>query len=86
MTYTEFLKAVDDPIDAGPIGRYGCDRTIETIREIAGLSRAEFARAYHLPLRSLENWESTGANSRTAPPYLADLLAFAVIIGGQTDE
>ena len=83
MTYSEFLTALDGPLNAGPIGRYGSDRTIATVREITGLSRSEFARTYHLPLRTLENWESSGsANARTAPQYVLDLLAYAVIIGG----
>lgn len=58
---------------------YGNDRTAETIRKLTGLSRAAFAREYSLPLRTLENWEGHGGSARTAPPYVLDLLAFAVV-------
>ena len=62
---------------------YGKDRNVATLRKLTGLSRAAFARVYNLPLRTLENWESSGsANARTAPQYVLDLLAYAVIIGG----
>lgn len=59
---------------------YGRDRTAETIRKLTGLSRAAFAREYNLPLRTLENWEGHGVSARTAPPYVLDLLAYAVIM------
>ena len=63
------------------IWAYGQARTVEALRSITGLSRAEFARSYRLPLRTLENWEAEGANARNAPPYMRDLLAYAVIVG-----
>lgn len=37
-------------------------------------SRAEFARTYGIPLRSVENWE---AEDRTPPSYVKLLLDFA---------
>lgn len=51
-------------------------RTIKEIRGMSGLSRAEFSRAYHIPLRSLENWET---GQRECPSYLPLLLERAVI-------
>ena len=61
---------------------YGQDRSVASLRKLSGLSRAAFARVYNIPLRTLENWESGSANARTAPQYVLDLLAYAVIIGG----
>lgn len=55
---------------------YAHDRSMNTIRSITGLSRAAFSRAYHIPIRTLENWDA-GVNS--APAYVLDLLAYAVI-------
>ena len=55
------------------------DPNVRTVRTVTGLSQAAFARAYNLPLRSVENWESKGNNARTAPGYVLDLLAYAVI-------
>lgn len=51
-------------------------KTIKEIRELSGMSRAEFSRTYGIPIRSLENWES----GRTkCPAYLHDLLLRAVV-------
>lgn len=58
---------------------YGHDRTVDTVRTITGLSRAAFARDYRLPLRTVENWESDTSNARSAPGYVVDLLAWAVV-------
>lgn len=59
---------------------YAHNRSAATVRQLSGLSRAEFAREYRVPIRTLENWESQSASARTAPPYVLDLLAYAVIM------
>ena len=66
MTYTEWAKAhtFDD-----------AKEEIKRIRTASGLSQAAFAKAYGIPRRSIENWES-GAS--TAPEYVVKLLAYAV--------
>ncbi len=56
--------------------RFSKSQTARALRAETGLSRAQFARDYGIPLRTLENWDS-GAN--TAPAYLLTLLAYAVI-------
>jgi putative transcriptional regulator len=48
---------------------------VKRIRAASGLSQAAFAKAYGIPRRTLENWES-GANA--APEYVVKLLAYAV--------
>ena len=59
---------------------YGHERTMRTIRRIAGLSQAQFAAAYSVPRRTVENWESgSGTNTRTAPPYVLDMLAYVAV-------
>lgn len=45
--------------------------TIKEMRELLGISRAEFSRRYGIPLRTLEDWES---GKRTPPPYVINLL------------
>lgn len=65
---------------------YAHKRDAATIRQLTGLSRAAFAREYKLPLRSLENWECESSNSRSAAPYVLDLLAYAVISDTIIDE
>lgn len=45
--------------------------TIKEAREQAGLSRAEMARRFEIPIRTLENWES---GNRTPPPYVEKLI------------
>lgn len=44
---------------------------IKEMRELLGISRAEFSRRYGIPLRTLEDWES---DKRTPPPYVINLL------------
>lgn len=61
---------------------YAHNRDAATIRQLSGLSRAAFAREYNLPIRTLENWESNSASARSAPPYVLDLLAYAVLNDG----
>lgn len=44
------------------------------IRSLTGLSQVKFAERYHIPRRTVENWES-----RAEPPvYVAELLERAV--------
>ena len=45
--------------------------TIKEIREYLGVSRAEFSRRYHIPTRTLDDWEK---GKRTPPPYVVELL------------
>lgn len=48
---------------------------IKRIRTATGLSQAAFAKAYGIPRRTIENWES---GSNTAPEYVVKLLAYVV--------
>lgn len=57
--------------------------TIKEMRDLLGVSRAEFSRKYKIPIRSLENWESS---TNKPPEYLIDLLERAVIEDKKEDE
>lgn len=48
---------------------------IGEIREKSKMSRAEFSRAYNIPVRTLEDWE---AEKRKCPDYVVSLLKRAV--------
>jgi putative transcriptional regulator len=48
--------------------------SIEDIRKSTGLTKAAFAKRFHIPLRSIENWEG---GQRTPPEYVKLLLAHA---------
>ena len=43
----------------------------ERIRKLLGVSRAEFSRRYHIPVRTLEQWDKGVA---TPPVYVMELL------------
>lgn len=43
----------------------------ERIRDILGISRAEFGRRYSIPIRTLEDWDSGKSNP---PGYVVSLL------------
>lgn len=48
---------------------------IKDIRSLTGLSQAKFGAKYHIPLRTIQNWEN-GVNK--CPVYLEELLEFKV--------
>ncbi len=45
--------------------------TILEIRKLTALNRAEFARRYNIPYRTIEDWEK---GKSVWPPYVAELL------------
>ena len=48
---------------------------LKAIRKKTGLTQAEFAKRYHIPKRTVENWET----EVTVPPrYVVELLKRAV--------
>lgn len=52
--------------------------TIRDLRTAAGLSRMDFSRRFHIPIRTIENWECTGPNARECPIYVRLLIADAL--------
>lgn len=52
------------------------------IRDILGISRAEFSRRYNIPIRTLEDWD---AGKNKPPQYVMDLLERAVREDAQTN-
>ncbi len=45
--------------------------TVKGIRERTGLSQARFGERYHIPKRTIEDWET---ERRTPPVYVVELL------------
>ena len=45
--------------------------TVKGIRERTGLSQARFEERYHIPKRTIEDWET---ERRTPPVYVVELL------------
>lgn len=45
------------------------------IRNLLGISRAEFGRRYNIPIRTLEDWD---AGRKKPPQYVMELLERAV--------
>lgn len=45
--------------------------TIKEMRDYLKVSRAEFSRRFHIPQRTLEDWE---AGRRNPPEYVLELL------------
>ena len=48
--------------------------TMREIRALTGLSQVKFAERYQIPMRTIQNWEMEGAQSRKAPPYVLRML------------
>jgi DNA-binding transcriptional regulator YiaG len=58
------------------IWNHSFNRNVDFLICESGLGKSEFARAYNIPLNTLQKWLYTD----TKPPeYLLDLLAFAII-------
>lgn len=57
--------------------------TFRQVKDLSGLSLAEFSRRYGIPVRSLENWS---AGSRECPLYLVRLLYLAVALDMKEGE
>lgn len=53
--------------------------TIQEIRKMTGLSIVNFAYKYHIPYRTVENWEAKSEKQRReCPRYVLELLERAV--------
>lgn len=50
-------------------------QTIREIRDSTGLSQAKFAAALHIPVRSVQKWET---GERSCPDYVVELIAYRV--------
>ena len=49
--------------------------TVKEIRELTNLSQKEFSEKYHIPKRSIENWET---GTRSCPIYVLELIEYRV--------
>lgn len=49
--------------------------TVKELREITGLTQAQFSEKYGIPKRSIENWEG---GQRVPPPYIINLLQIVI--------
>lgn len=56
--------------------------TIKDIRAHTGLTQVKFAERYHIPTRTLENWER---GIRKPPEYVIYLLALATRLADDDD-
>ena len=72
--YSIFADPSEAQLDA--IWEYAHNRTPLQIRQMAGLSQNRFYENYGVPRRTTQEWEN---GRMSAPPYVTDLLAFAVI-------
>lgn len=52
--------------------------TLSELREMTGMSRAEFGRVYHIPVSTLESWEY---DLRNLADYKIMLIAYTVFCG-----
>ena len=64
MTYTDYLHSRSDAPD------------IVSIRKQTGLSQSKFAKAFGVPMRTLQGWE---LGERVPPQYLVDLIAYVAL-------
>ena len=55
---------------------------IKELRGLTGLTQAEFARKYRIPLQTLKQWESrpVATSYRKAPDYVLELLRRVILL------
>lgn len=84
--YNEFLDRAkqvetftDEMLSTGilfQIWLYSVDESSTKIRDFTGMTRAQFCRTYHLPERTVTNWDA----KKTYPAdWALDLLCYAVL-------
>lgn len=72
--------SADLPAIAYDVGRIwdAYHMTAKELRAVTGLSQVAFGRRFLIPCRTVENWETAGANHTDCPLYtrmmIADLL------------
>lgn len=64
MTYTEYLTS----IKAKPVKDFNA--------LVEGKNLSHFCRVFNIPLRTAQDWKS---GKRIPPPYILELLGFAII-------
>lgn len=57
--------------------------TIQEIRKLTALNRAEFAKKHNIPYRTIQDWET---GKRQCPPYVAELLEKVVRMDLEGDK
>lgn len=80
---TEFLKRFPD-IDPGELVDTWAllqDCNFSTVRAMSGLTQAEFAARYGIPLNTVQAWSlsQNSPNKRNIQPYMLDMLAVDII-------
>lgn len=53
--------------------------TINEIREYLNITKVEFSKLYHIPIRTVTDWES---GKRLPPAYIVELLEYAALTSG----
>ena len=64
MTYSDYIRTRETVPD------------IVSIRKATGLSQSKFAKAFGVPMRTLQGWE---LGERVPPQYLVDLIAYIAL-------
>lgn len=68
----DFLSTLWRPLGRDRMSREGGGKmNTKEIRELLGVSRAEFSRRYHIPIRTLEDWD---AGIRKPADWVLELL------------
>lgn len=80
---TEFLKRFPE-VDPGELVDTWAllqDYNFTAVRAMSGLTQAEFAARYNIPLNTVQAWSlaQNSPNKRNIQPYMLDMLAVDVI-------
>lgn len=48
--------------------------TITELLDKHHISKADLARRFHIPYRTVQNWTASGSNKRECPPYIVSMM------------
>lgn len=52
---------------------------VEKIIELSGMTRSKFAKTYHIPYSTVNNWVDGGGNKRTPPEYVIEMIGYTML-------
>lgn len=54
-------------------------KDVEKIIDLSEMTRSKFAKTYHIPYSTVNNWVDGGGNKRTPPEYVIEMIGYAML-------
>lgn len=73
---SKFAKAVKMSFDEWSASIDEGFNQLKVLRERSGMSQSQFAKYFHIPKKTIQNWEQ---GRRACPEYLLDLIEYKLL-------